>query len=225
MRPLTWSEILYSFSDTLKVSNVPQSVVHKLLTGISSHGRGYVFTPSEFLHVGSRAAVDQALSRLTKAGRIKRLARGVYVYPETNSLVGEVPPSPSLVAQALARAQGASTQLSEAAAANALGLTTQVPGRVVYLTNGAPRTRRVGNTVIQFKHASPRRLAGAGTPAGTVMQALRYVGRAGANEQTIERIREMLPRRQRRALREVLPFTPAWMRPAVQRIAAEHPHG
>ncbi len=201
------------------------SVAAKLLNEVVQRGRGYVFTPAEVLHLGSRAAVDQGLSRLVKAGRIKRLARGVYGYPERNPLVGEVPPSPTAVAEALARAQGAQAQVSEAAAANALGLTTQVPGRVVYLTNGTPRRRRVGNTIIEFKRASPRRLAGAGTPVGTVLQALRHLGPAGVNEQIARKIREKLPRRQRQALRVLLPLAPAWMRPTIHAIAATTSRG
>jgi predicted transcriptional regulator of viral defense system len=204
---------------------VSHSVAAKLLNEVVQRGRGYVFTPAEVLHLGSRAAVDQGLSRLVKAGRITRLARGVYAYPESNPLVGEVPPSPTAVAQALARAQGAQAQVSEAAAANALGLTTQVPGRVVYLTNGTPRRRRVGNTIIEFKRASPRRLAGAGTPVGTVLQALRHLGPAGTNEQIAHKIREKLPRRQRLALRAVLPLAPAWMRPTIHTIAATTSRG
>lgn len=204
---------------------MPQSVTKRLLNEIAERGRGYVFTPAELLHFGSRAAVDQGLSRLARTGQVKRLARGLYVYPERNALVGEVPPSPTAVAEALARAQGAETQVSEAAAANALGLTTQVPGRVVYLTNGTPRSRRVGNTVIRFKRASPRRLAGAGTPAGTVVQALRHLGPAGVNERVVEELRQVLPRSQRRALRVLLPLTPAWMRSSIEKIAAEEPHG
>jgi len=204
---------------------VSPSVAAKLLNAIVQRGRGYVFTPAEVLHLGSRAAVDQGLSRLVKAGQITRLARGVYAYPEKHSLVGEVPPSPTAVAEALARAQGAQAQVSEAAAANALGLTTQVPGRVVYLTNGTPRRRRVGNTIIEFKRASPRRLAGAGTPAGTVLQALRHLGRTGANQQVAEKLREKLPRSQRQALRALLPLAPAWMRPTIHTIAAIRSRG
>jgi len=204
---------------------VPHSVAAKLLNEIVRRGRGYVFTPAAVLHLGSRAAVDQGLSRLVKAGRIKRLARGLYAYPEQNSLVGEIPPSPTAVAEALARAQGAQAHVSEAAAANALGLTTQVPGRVVYLTNGTPRRRRVGNTIIEFKRASPRRLAGAGTPAGTVVQALRHLGPAGANEQVAQKLREKLRPSQRRALRALLPFAPAWMRPTIHTIVATPSRG
>ena len=201
------------------------SVAAKLLNEIVQRGRGYVFTPAEVLHLGSRAAVDQGLSRLVKAGQIRRLTRGVYAYPEKNSLVGEVPPSPTAVAEALARAQGAQAQVSEAAAANTLGLTTQVPGRIVYLTNGTPRRRHVGNTIIEFKRASPRRLAGAGTSVGTVVQALRHLGPAGANEQVAQKLRAKLPQRQRQALRALLPLVPAWMRPTIHTIMATPSRG
>ena len=114
---------------------------------------------------------------------------------------------------------------SEVAAANALGLTTQVPGRVVYLTNGTTRSRRFGNTIIQFKRASPRRLAGAGTPSGLVLQALRYLGPTGVNERVIEELRRPLPRQVRRELRTLLPMIPAWMRPTIEKIATERPRG
>jgi len=199
-----------------------QATTRRLLNGIAQHGRGYVFTPTEFLHLAPRASVDQGLFRLVKRGQVKRLARGLYVYPEKNPLVGEVPPSPLAVVNALARAGGAETQVSEAAAANALGLSTQVPGRVVYFTNGSPRTRRVGNTVIQLKRGSPRRLAGAGTPSGMVMQALRHLGSTGVNESVIEQLRHRLPPKERRALSRLLPLAPAWMRPAIEKIANEH---
>lgn len=196
-----------------------QSIPSKLWKQIAKHGRGYVFTPPEVLHLGPRTAVDQALSRLVKSGKLKRLAHGVYAYPEMNQLVGEVPPSPAAIAQALARGRGAEAQVSEAAAANSFGLTTQVPGRVVYLTNGAPRHRRVGNITIEFRRASPRRLAGAGSPAGAVVQALRYLGPASTSSQVVEKVRHGLSRGERQKLRHLLPMTPEWMRPAIQAIS------
>jgi len=169
--------------------------------------------------------VDKALSRFTKAGKVRRLARGVYVYPETNPLVGEVPPAPEAVAQAIARSRGVTAQPSEAAAANALGLSTHVPARLVYLTNGTPSTYRIGNTEIRFKRAGPRRLAGAGTLSGTVLQALRYLGPEGVSPTVVGRLRNQLPRRERRRLGELAPMTPAWMRPAVRQLATEQPDG
>jgi hypothetical protein len=202
-----------------------RNVGRQILKHVTQRGRGYVFTPAEFLHLGSRAAIDQGLSRLARTGSVRRVTRGVYVYPERNDLVGELPPSPNAIAAALARAQGAEVQMSEASAANALGLTTQVPGRFVYLTNGTPRKRRVGNTVIQFKRASPRRLAGAGTPAGTVVQALRHLGPEGVSEHIAEELHKTLPSKQRRELRALFYLMPAWMQPALETISAKTSRG
>ena len=170
----------------------------------------------------SRSAVDQALSRLTRRGAIRRLGRGVYSVPEFNSLVGGVPSSAGRVAEALARGAGAHLQVSEAAAANEVGLTTQVPGRLTYWTNGTPRTRRIGTTVIHLKRGSPRRLAGAGKVAGTVLQALRYLGPGRVNRRAIAHLREHLPESERQALGEIRNQAPEWMRPAIDRIAGKH---
>ncbi len=196
-----------------------QTVVQHVLEFIERKRKGYVFTPSELNHLQSRSAVDQALSRLARRGAIKRLGRGVYSVPESNPLVGEVPPSAGRVAEALARGTGAQLQVSEAAAANEVGLTTQVPGRLTYWTNGTPRTRRIGTTVIQFKRGSPRRLAGAGRAAGTVVQALRYLGPRRTNPTAIARLRQHLPESERQSLREIRNQAPEWMRPAIDRIA------
>lgn len=202
-----------------------QSIANKVLNSISQKGRGWVFTPRELLHLGSRATIDKALSRLASAGKIKRVARGVYLFPESNSLVGELPPSPARVAQALARARGEKAQLSEAFAANSLGLTTQVPGRIVYLTAGAPRIRRVGNTVIQFKHAAPRRLLGAGSTAGAVLQGLRFLGPEGISEQAIQKLGERLSSREKRSLQSHIALSPEWMRPIIERIVSKKRRG
>ncbi|MFN0180187.1 MAG: DUF6088 family protein [Gemmatimonadales bacterium] len=198
-----------------------QSIMQLVLEFIDDKGGGYVFTPTELSYLPSRSAVDQALSRLVRRGTINRLGRGVYAIPESNPLVGEVPPSASRVAEALARATGAHLQVSEAAAANEFGLATQVPGRLTYWTDGSPRTRRIGSTVIQLKRGSPRRLAGAGRAAGAVVQALRYLGPRRTNSTTIARLREHLPESERQSLREIRNQAPEWMRAAIDRIAGE----
>ncbi|WP_371395580.1 DUF6088 family protein [Fretibacter rubidus] len=103
-------------------------------------GRGYVFTPSDFLNVGTRAAVNQALSRLAKKGLIRRLTHGIYDYPKISPRLGALSPKPDDVAQAVACKGGQVLSVSPAKAANLLGLTTQVPAKLVYLTNGPTRS-------------------------------------------------------------------------------------
>jgi len=99
-----------------------------------------VFTPSDFLDLAERAAVDQALSRLARNGKLRRRARGLYVLPKIHPRLGPLSPDPDHVARALARETGSKVQIAGARAAHLLGLTPQVPGQSDYLTDG-PSTR------------------------------------------------------------------------------------
>src|SRR5262245_26515031 len=147
---------------------------------VRHRGRGVVFTPADFFDLGDRAALDQALSRLARQGTIRRLARGLYDYPRINPQLGPISPGPDAIARAVARKTSSKVQIAGAQAANALGLSTQVPAHAVYLTDGPSRRVAIGRSVITLRRASPKHLLAAGSTAGTVVQALRYLGRDAA---------------------------------------------
>src|SRR5579859_6816774 len=109
-------------------------MVDQILSRVRRRGRGAVFTPKDFLDLGGRAAVDQALSRLAKAGGIRRLARGIYDFPRMSPRLGVLSPAPEAVAKAVAQQTDSAVQVTGAQAANALGLSMQVPAQPVYLT-------------------------------------------------------------------------------------------
>lgn len=152
-----------------------RSVSDRIMRRARGTGRGGVFTSSDFLDMAARAAVDQALSRLVKNGKLRRLARGLYDFPKVHPKLGPLSPTPGDVAQALARETGSHVQISGIRAANALGLTTQVPARSTYLTDGPSRVV-LGKRIVDLRHASPKHLIAPGSAAGTVVQALRHVG-------------------------------------------------
>lgn len=143
-----------------------KSVYEKLRRQVERRGYGTVFVTREFLELGSRAAVDEALSRLAKEEVIRRLGHGLYDYPRLHPTLGTVPADPDQVAAALARRTGSRLQSAGARAANALGLSTQVPARAVYLTDGRRRTVQIGGQTVEMRHAAPRSLAGAGRIEG-----------------------------------------------------------
>lgn len=196
-----------------------RSIQDQVLARLRAKGRGAICVPADFLDLGSRAAVDQALSRLVRAGPLRRLARGVYDLPKLHPRLGPLSPALPQVAQAIARSTGSQLQISGAQAANQLGLSTQVPARVAYLTDGPSRTVQVGTRAIDFRHAAPRNLAGAGTPAGVVFQALRHVGRRGLTPDVVAQIRSVVRDEDRRSVAKHLSSAPAWMRPALRSIA------
>lgn len=186
---------------------------------IQRKGRGSVFTPSDFLALGSRAAVDQTLSRLTKDGTIRRLAQGIYDYPKISPRIGPLSPDPFIVARAIAAKDGHVVQVTPARAANLLGLTKQVPAKPVYLTDGPSRTKHLGNMTVKLKKASPKNLVGTGKHAGLIFQALRYVGKDGVDDHVVKRLAKGLSPSDVGDLVKNSAQAPGWMRPVVQQIA------
>ncbi|MCO5966553.1 DUF6088 family protein [Sinorhizobium meliloti] len=181
-------------------------------------GRGGVFTPSDFLDIAARTAVDQALSRLAKGGKLRRLARGLYDFPKVHPQLGPLSPTPDDVAQALARETGSHVQIAGARAANALGLSTQVPAKSIYLTDGPSRRVVLGKRVVDLRHASPKHLIAPGSAAGTVVQALRHVGAVRAPD--VARIAaRRLSASDKKTLASTAVQAPAWMRPTLVSIA------
>ncbi|QIE48212.1 hypothetical protein G5B38_21650 (plasmid) [Pseudohalocynthiibacter aestuariivivens] len=195
-------------------------ITSKIKQRIIGKGRGAIFAPSDFLDIGSRASVDQALSRLADHGVIRRLTRGLYDYPKKSPRFGYVSPSADDVAQAVARKDNQVLQPSPAMAANQLGLSTQVPSKPTYMTDGPTRVKTIGQQVIQFRNASSKTLVGAGQKTGAVFQALRYVGKDRVDDQVIGKLARALDDKDRTLLSKQSKHVPAWMHPVVQQIVA-----
>jgi hypothetical protein len=194
------------------------SIPDRIMKRARARGRGGVFTPSDFLDVASRSAIDQALSRLAKGGQLRRLARGLYDFPKVHPKLGPLSPTPDDVAQALARETGSQVQIAGARAANALGLSTQVPAKSTYLTDGPSRRVVLGKRVVDLRHASPKHLIAPGSPAGTVVQALRHVGPVRAADVARVAARR-LSANDKKTLASTAVQAPAWMRPTLVSIA------
>jgi len=169
------------------------------------------------LHLGSRAAVDQTLSRLVRRGALLRAGRGVYVLP-VESRFGSRAPSVEKTITALAAARGERIANSGAMAANVLGLTGQVPVRHVFLTSGPSRTLTLGRERVELRHAPPWQLALAGRRAGEAVRALAWLGRDRAGEAT-GLMRERLSDEERRELGSVSAQMPGWLAGPVNAVA------
>ena len=193
-------------------------ITSKILQRIKGKGRGAIFAPSDLLDLGSRASVDQTLSRLADQGVIRRLTRGLYDYPKISPRFGMVQPAVDDVARAIARKDHYVLLVSQAAAANQFGLSTQVPSQPVYMTDGPTRTRTVGQQVIQFRNTSRKTLVGAGQKSGAVFQALRYVGKDGVTDSVISKLARTLSDKDRDLLVKQSRDVPAWMQPVIQQI-------
>lgn len=193
------------------------SVIARVRTHIAERPVGEPITVSAFLSLGSRAAVDQALSRLVRSGTIERVARGVYVRPKVSRYAGTVMPSVEKVVTAIAAGTGERVQVHGAEAARRFGLTTQAPIRPVFSTSGSDRRLHIGSVVVEFKHTAARKLVLAGRPSGDALAALWYVGKGAVTPETVEQIRRRLPPDEFRALLDARRVMPAWMATAVSK--------
>ena len=178
---------------------------------IYGKGRGWVFTPTHFLDLGSRSAVGNALSRLTAAGTIRRLTFGLYDYPVYDAVLGTVAPSADAIARALVVRDAIRIQPSGAYAANLLGLSDQVPSRIVFLTDGPPRKVSMGKREIILQHTTPRNMATAGRISGTIIQALRHLGQDQVDDQVRAILHRNLANSDRSVILKDLMHAPAWI--------------
>ena len=188
---------------------IAEATAQRIRQRIEDSPPGEPFTSAEFLACGTRASVDQTLSRLIKSGVIERVARGVFVKPETNRFVGKVMPEPAKVANALAKASGSTIQINGAEAARRFGLSTQTPVQPNFSTSGPSRIVRIGAMEIRMTHVGPGKLALAGRPAGEALAALWYLGKSGVTPPVINKIRGKLSAGEFEALRTCR--KPSWM--------------
>jgi len=177
-----------------------------------------VFTASRFVAIAGPAAIRQALSRLTKAGKIRRVRQGLYDLPRRHPIIGQTAPDVTDTVRTLMKGSQARWEFSGAYAANLLGLSDQVPAKIVILTDGVPRSIKLGNLTLAFRRAAPRNLLGAGGQPGLVFQALRYLKGSGLGPDQVARLRKQLGAKTKSELKRLTPHMPVWLRPIVQQI-------
>src|ERR1700692_595399 len=157
------------------------TIAENILRQAKTLPEGALISAKEFLHLGTRASVDQALKRLKERQELMPLSRGVYVRP-VKTRFGTRAPSAEKVIEGIAAARAETVVPHGAAAANSLGLTTQVPTKLVYLTSGKSRRLTLGAQVVEMKHAPQWMLLPSQPAAGEAVRALAWIGQRGAPE-------------------------------------------
>lgn len=196
-----------------------KTIDKSILNRIRGSGAGSVFSPNQFLDLGNRSAVGVALHRLVKAGKIRRIRRGLFDLPRAHPITGQTAPNIMATVQALMDGSQAQWLFTGAYAANALGLSDQVPAKIIILTDGGPRRVALGKLMLVFRRAAPRNLLGAGRRVGLVIQALRYLRTSPDMARHVARLKKSLDADAKKDLAVLTPKLPAWMRPVAQQIA------
>jgi hypothetical protein len=195
-----------------------QSIEAAVKNRIAEHSRGWCFTPMHFSDLGSDVSIRKALSQLQKQNVIRRLAQGVYDYPKMHDVLGLIPPDLNEVAKAIAEKNGVQIQPAGAYAANLVGLSVQVPGRIIFLTEGPSRKVKIGNQEIIFKKATKKVMSSAGTREGLLIQALKNLGKDHIDQIARVQISKFLKGSNEKEVRQSMKFAPAWIRALVFEI-------
>jgi hypothetical protein len=197
-----------------------QTMRDQIVTRIERLGAGKAFSAKDFLDIGSRGTVDMALSGLTRRGTIRRIRRGLYDMPKVNpALGGKLSPDIDEAARAIARRQRWKIVPEGAWAANLLGLSTQVPSKIIYLTDGPNNEVPIGRRTIHFKHARPKAMAGLDGKFALVVQALRHLGKEAVGPREIKTLRATLSPADKRKLVRDTRFGVDWIYDVAKKIA------
>ena len=189
-----------------------ESIDNKILKKIKKAKRGSLFYTQDFLSFGSYKTVSKALERLVNQKQISRVARGIFAILEEDKILGEILPTTEQIAESIRKRDKARIIPTGVLAMNALGLSTQIPLNLVYLTDGSARTIQVGNRKIVFKKTVPKNLSAIGKISGLAIQALKEMSKDKVTENDIAIILEHLKNEEPYRLEHDIKLAPEWIR-------------
>jgi hypothetical protein len=190
-----------------------QSVHSQIKKSILENRKGKIIFSANFSKYGTDVAIRHTFSRLCKEGLLIRLSAGIYLYPEIDKEIGVIYPSIEKIAKAIAKQEKARIIPTGVYALNALGLSTQVPMRVVFLTDGTPRMINIeGEASIKFKKIAPKYLSFKSKLMSLIVFALREIGENRATDGQLERIKNLLKNEQKEIITNDLNLAPTWVK-------------
>jgi DNA-directed RNA polymerase subunit K/omega len=187
------------------------SIENQIEKVINTKRKGSLILPDDFIDYGSSEAIRKALDRLEDKKIIIRVAHGIYVQPKISQLIGPLTPSAEEIAEAIAKRDRIRTIPTGSYALNALGLSTQVPMKIVLLTDGSPREIKVGKRTIKFKRTTPKNLMAKGKISRLVIQALKEIGNGKVKIEEEQKILELLKKENEKDLKHDIALAPVWI--------------
>jgi hypothetical protein len=204
------------FSGQLNINFMIDTIGNKIFTKIKKAKRGTLFFNDNFSSVGNAETVRRTLNRLVEEGEINRVSSGIFVRPQKDKLIGKITPKIEDIADAIARRDKARIVPTGAYALNRLGLSTQVPMKIVYLTDGSARNIKVGNYTISFIRTSPKNVAAIGKISRLAIQALKSIGKDNVSQAEIEQIQNALLKEKIAYLEHDLRIAPSWIKEIIR---------
>jgi hypothetical protein len=198
-----------------------KSIEKQIEKSITTKRKGTLFLPDDFLSYGSSEAIRKALGRLEDKKIIIRVSQGIYVQPKISKLIGPLTPSAEEVAEAIAKRDKIRTIPTGSYALNALGLSSQVPMKIVLLTDGSPREIKVGKRSIKFKRTTPKNLMAKGKISRLVIQALKEIGIGKIRIEEEHKILELLKKENVKDLKHDIALAPVWIQKLMKKALTD----
>lgn len=197
-----------------------QSIENKVIEYLRNKTRGKIYFSNDFTSLGGSESIRKSLSNLAKKEVLIRLTQGIYLYPKIDKEFGVLYPSIDDVCRAIAKRDKARIEPTGVFALHSLGLSTQVPVNVVYLTDGIPRKIKYGNRTIKLKKTAPKNLAMKGKVSSLVIAALKQLGKENVNKEVELQLEKAL---QKESIENVLhdaQLSPDWISKLLMNLTA-----
>lgn len=188
-----------------------ESIQHRIEKKIKSMKRGSIIFPPKFDDIGNVEVIKKSLLRLENKKFLIRLAHGIYLYPKLDKVLGILYPTIEEIAFAIANRDKARIIPTGITALNKLGLSTQIPMNIIFLTDGAPRSIIVGRRTIKFKRTSPKNLAVKGEITSLIIQALKEIGKENVTDEQLNKIKNHLKLEKEEIINHDAKLAPAWI--------------
>jgi len=190
----------------------------QILAKIKKAKGGTLFFTNDFVAFGMPDAIRQALQRLVKSGKIDRVAPGIFVRPKKDEIIGKVMPDIEDIVKSIARRDKARIVPTGDYALNRLGLSTQVPMNIVYLTDGTARKIKIDNYTVVFKKVAPKNVAAIGNISRLVIQALKTIGKENVTDEEVAHIQTVLQNEKPTHLEYDIRLAPAWIQEIIKPV-------
>lgn len=188
-----------------------QSIENKVLEYLKHRQKGKIYFTNDFATLGTSESIRKSLSNLVKKDILIRLTQGIYLYPKIDKELGVLYPSVDDVCRAIAKRDKARIEPTGIFALHSLGLSTQIPVNVVYLTDGIPRKIKYGNRTIKFKKTAPKNLAMKGKVSSLVITALKQIGKENVSQEVELKLTKVLKKESVENVKHDAQLAPVWI--------------
>lgn len=199
-----------------KDSKMTEPIEKQIVRKIKKAKKGTIFFADDFSGIGNTKTINKCLERLVNSGVLYRVARGIFIRPKVDKIVGLIIPGVDEIAVSIAKRDRARILPTGSFALYKLGLTTQLPLNIVYYTDASARKIRIGNFTITFKKTSAKNLSRIGNISKLVIQAIKDIGNGKVTKEETEKIIELLRNEKPSHLEHDLRLAPKWIKELIE---------